>query len=415
MTVGARERGQRRWVAGGTTASGAPVVHREGVRPVVACRQPSGRRMAVRTAGAKAAGVHPRLSMAVDTGARRPLERSAPMALRARRAAVGAGEREARSIVIEGCVAPLRHTVTGSAIGSVLAAVLVILPVAADAARRRSSIVTAGMAGGAGDLLVRSHQGECRLVVVEGHVVPARRPVAGSAVAAQLACMFVIVPVAAHAIARRADILTARVTRRTCSRTVRPGQGEAGLRVVEGQVAPTGGPVTFTAANLKLAPVWVVRGMTVGALGGDAVPLAVDMTALTIGQQVTAGQHETRELMLEGRLLPRAWVMALATRQPKATLVDIILRVAVNAVSRGLLQGHHGRRTGVAAPAIQSRVFPHQGKGRRLMVEVSAVAVDAVMTRHAPVAEDRFVVRQVGGVQEQMAFAAAGGIEGPQT
>ena len=240
--------------------------------------------MAVRTAGAKAAGVHPRLSMAVDAGARRPLERSAPMALRARRAAVGTGEWEARSIVIEGCVAPLRHTVTGGAVGSVLAAVLVILPMAADAARRRSSIVTTGMAGGAGDLLVRSHQGERRLVVVKRHVVPARRPVAGGTVAAQLACMLVIVPVAAHAIAWRADVFAARVTRRTCSRAVRPGQGEAGLRVVEGQLAPTGGQVTFAAANLELAVVRVVLGMTVGAFCGDPVPLAVDMTAQAIGQ-----------------------------------------------------------------------------------------------------------------------------------
>ena len=162
---------------------------------------------------------------------------------------------------------PRRGLVAGGAVLAEGSLVAVVAGVASDARRRRPDVPAVRMAGRTGGLGVPARQGEPRLGVVEGDVLPAGGRVAGGAVARELSAVRVVRVVAAaagEADPRPVPVDVAGLAERT---DVPPDEWEARPVVVDGGVRPGRGGVALLARGAQAALVDVVGGMAGDALG----------------------------------------------------------------------------------------------------------------------------------------------------
>jgi len=125
---------------------------------------------------------------------------------------VGAGKGERGAAVVEGRALPGGGAVAGSAVAAELALVDVVLLMAGDALGGGALVLAVSMAPGAGGGLVGAGEGERGAAVVEGRALPGGGVVAGSAVAAVLASVYVVFLMAGDALHRRSSELTPAVT-----------------------------------------------------------------------------------------------------------------------------------------------------------------------------------------------------------
>src|SRR4029453_14321615 len=193
-----------------------------------------------------------------------------------------------RLVVVEADGRPLGRRVAGLALAAIAPGMLVLQAVAGVTGAGQTLVAFAGVALGAGDLLVGGHQREPRLAMVEGfHAPPGLFAATAFALLAQPAFVGVDRPVAVEAAPGRLAVFRVlyMATVAACA-FVRPCQGEIGKSVVEGfaielndvEVAPLVFGVTGLALALQrfgVAAVVVALGLAIGRdrfVAGQAEP-----------------------------------------------------------------------------------------------------------------------------------------------
>ena len=207
--------------------------------------------------------------------------------------------------------------------------------------RQRLLTEAARMAAPAGKRLVRARQPEARLFqMIEAHVLPPSRAVAGSAVASMATTMDVLDAVTALAASLERPRLRTRsrrgVAARTARRHVTPCQREARLGMVEGRLLPAGGRVTTTAICPESPAMCVVDSMTVTTAVANFLIALGEMTRTTRRRDVPAFQRKSRLGVIEAGLLPASLGVTGRAVFTHLTRVDVLFAMARDAIGRRL-------------------------------------------------------------------------------
>lgn len=271
------------------------------------------------------------------------------MAGSARDRGVRAGERKRRVVVVERRVQPsccrmaqraILREIRGHVVwyaGDVGRAV-VILRVAAVAARRQRSGIVVRVAGGACDARVRARQRKRRGIVIEGRVEPRRRRMALRAIlresrghvvrhAGDIRRAGVILHVAAVAVRRQRACVVVCVTRGARDARMRAGQRKRRLAVIERRRDPRRG-VVADLALLRHSGLHVIRrcrGVVVLHVAGVAIRRSIGELPVHVAEiagygRVRAGQRKSRLAMIERGGSPRGRVVAGLALMRKASL-----------------------------------------------------------------------------------------------
>ncbi len=260
--------------------------------------------------------------MARSAGRRFPVVDPVGMTGRAGRGEVRPGQREAGGRVVERPAVPRGRRVTGGAggrepgrlVGRIGAAVVVGL-VTRDAGGRLPVVDAVGMTGRAGRGQVRPGQREAGGGVVEAAAGPRGGRVTGRAGRGESRRQMgrtrgpVIVGLMARSAGRRFPVVDpVGMTGRAGRGEVRPGQREAGGRVVERPAVPRGRRVTGGAGGRepgrlvgRIGAAVVVGLVTRDAGGRLPVVDAVGMTGRAGRGQVRPGQRERGGVVIERR------------------------------------------------------------------------------------------------------------------
>ena len=179
-----------------------------------------------------------RLTVAVEASPRRTHVLPALVALQTGGGAVGAGEREARELVIEGHLRPAIGGVAGAAVLPELAAVPVVPPVAGHTLCRRFDELAIDVTGVACGVEVGTGEREDGLGVIKGELEPCRRLVACAAVLNELTAVHIGFAVAGPAQARQPHPLAVDVTGLAVRLQVAADKSVAGQLMVEKRIGP---------------------------------------------------------------------------------------------------------------------------------------------------------------------------------
>ena len=164
-----------------------------------------------------------------------------------------------RRVVVEADGCPFGRRMAGLAPAAIAPRMLVLQAVTGGAGGGQTLVALAGVALGAGDLLMGGHQREPRLAMVEGfHAPPGLLAVTGFARLAQLAFAGVDRPVAVEAAPGRLAVFRVLYMAAVAACAfVRPCQGEIGKSVVEGFAIELndveGARLVFAVTGLALA------------------------------------------------------------------------------------------------------------------------------------------------------------------
>ena len=253
-------------------------------------------------------------------------------------------QHEAGLVVVEaagGCL-PVLLGVAALALLAERALVAVILAVAADAVLRRLLEERALVAGLALRIGMAAEQREGGLAVVELRtLLPVALGVAARALAAERALVLVVLAVAGVTLACGfLPVERPGVAIRARQQAVLAAQGVAGLGVVVEEAAlPRLGAVAALAALAELALVPALLVHTLVAADAGARRLAVLRVFVAAGAGrvgVLAGEREAGLVVVELRLFPGVFGVALVALGAEAALVGVVLAVAGQAVLRRL-------------------------------------------------------------------------------
>lgn len=170
--------------------------------------------------------------------------------------------------MVECRATPAIGVMTGSAIRSKTATVVVIRSVTGITIGRRSLIDSVGVASAAGQVGMPPCQREAGVVMVEGRATPAISRVTGTAVPAKLAVVRIPIGMTSVTVLRRTLVNAVSVTRCAGYIVMSSCQWESSVVMVEGDPAPTIGVVTCAAILAKLAVVLVIILVTGIAVRG---------------------------------------------------------------------------------------------------------------------------------------------------
>lgn len=118
------------------------------------------------------------------------------------------------------------------------------------------------MTGFTGYRGVRSRQGEARIGMVEGGILPFARVMTGGTSRAELSVMGIVFGMTGKTCGRRPFEHSIHVTGCALHFCMAAFQGEAGRGVIEMDILPSGGNVTFSAVRAELPAVRIFRGVT---------------------------------------------------------------------------------------------------------------------------------------------------------
>lgn len=234
-------------------------------------------------------------------------------------------------IVVEVPDLPVPRVVARLALRSEPALMDVVPLVAGDALALRVTESLGGMALLACDRSVFADQGKARLVVVEIRFLPTLRHMAFLAFAAFLAVVYVILFVAAVAIARRRLVVLILVTVRAFRRLVFADERETGLVMIEATLLPAALGMAISAGLAQIAFMCVVFLMTAKTGGRRLLEALALVASLALDLAMLGTQREARLAVIEPRQFPGVLAMAIAARIPQGALVDVVLAVATDA------------------------------------------------------------------------------------
>lgn len=315
-----------------------------------------------------------------------------------------AEQREARQVMLEfHLLAPAAFVVAGLAIAPFLAVMDIVGLVAGntgglDLLRTHRS----GVAGLTGRLDVQAAQRVIGVaVVIEGGLRPFAAAVATFAVRAVAALMHVVARMTVIAGRRQFFCLwIALVAGRTSGSFVRADQAEMRIAVViEPGLLPFLRAVATRALGAELAVVHVIAGMTRDTIGGGGLVTLIWMTAVAGHVAVLAAQRITGLAMVEARLAPADFAVAVGADLAELALVRVIFLMTVPTLLRRLAKRHARLVAGVAfhlqVRAVQrvvglvvSEGFPvkfHDIHATPFMIGVAGLAFAPVDTRRASV------------------------------
>ncbi len=164
------------------------------------------------------------------------------------------------------------------------------------------------------------------------------------------------------------------------------GEREGAAVVVELGVVPVAGVVAFLALEREPCRsvvgvgAVVVVAVTGGAVGGCAL-VAVGVAALTVENEVRAGQSEGGEVVIELGPLPAVGAVAELTLERKSgrRVVGVASVVVVTAMAGRAVGGRVGEAVRMAVVAFEREVGAGESEGSSIVVESGGVpAVDAV-------------------------------------
>ena len=201
--------------------------------------------------------------------------------------------------MIEGHVLPGRGLVTRSTLRSKLAAVCIVIGMAGIAVLRRALIDSVHMTGSALHICMSATQRECGVVVVERHVLPAARVMAGSTICAKLPIVLIIADMTGIAILRGTFQDSIRMASRAGHIGMAASQCEGCRIVIEDDVLPTARVVALRTDCAELTLVGVITYVAGKTILGCAPVDLVHMTGFTRHIRVRAGQLEDRKIMIE--------------------------------------------------------------------------------------------------------------------
>lgn len=217
---------------------------------------------------------------------------------------------------------------TSCAVRPELAIVFVLPGMAGITILRRSFENSIYMTGGTLNVCVRACQRKSRSVVIEIHIAPARRLVAGVTYSPKLTIMVVILGVAGKAVLRRPFEHPIDMTRRTSDGRMRTHQREGRDTMVKVHVAPTRRLMAGFAGCPILTVVAVILGMTGEAVLRRAPEDSIGMAGFTGLRSVRTDQRKTGAVMVEDNIAPAGGRMAGSAFFSERSVMHIVFGVA---------------------------------------------------------------------------------------
>ena len=242
-------------------------------------------------------------------------------------------------------------------------------------ARRFKAVHGFDVAGGAAHTLVRPDQGETRrLVVIENRPFPARRRMAGRAIAAIIPLVDVVLAMTGGALHRRAQPLVLRAMAGSAGdRAMLSDERKARPPMIEQGAFPAQLGVAAGAVGTVAALVDIVGQVARDALSRRSGEAIADMAIGASGHLMRADQLKAGrgviELMDD---LPATFAVAAGAILAEAGLMDVVFDMAGNAGSRRGTKLHFGL---VAIRAGQSAMLAVDRKVGLAMVEARAFEV----------------------------------------
>lgn len=154
-----------------------------------------------------------------------------------------------------------------------------------------------------------------------------------------------------------------------------PSEREDGLGVIVGELRPFRWQVAGTAILDELASMDIGFNMTLSAEPWDPRPLSIDMTRLAVHVQVGADQIVPRKRMLKNRFFPGIRRVTIAALGRDRRRMDVVIDMASSTLTWSSLQHVEVLRPGMAAAALEKRMFPLESKGRSAMVKRGAIRI----------------------------------------
>lgn len=257
-----------------------------------------------------------------------------------------------------------------------------------------------------------SRQYKAHAVVIEGGWTPGGGRVTVGALQAQRSCMGVVCRMARGAVCGRAFEDASNMAGGAFRGDVFAVQLKGELRMIHIAFPAIGG-MAGDAVRSESAVVLVMRGMAGVTVGGRALIDAILVTAAARDGDVTAGQFEGGDIVIELRGLgPAFGCVTRATFRSETGLVEIVLLVTGIAILRRGHQVVEIARANVTTRAGGLCVQADERKGSFGVVEFMAVRIETVVTGQAvrPKGEDMFL--REDRVHLQMAVGANILVEG---
>ena len=331
------------------------------------------------------------------------------VALQTARIGMRAREREARAVVVECAGLPRGFTVTGRTVQREASRYMVgirravVVREVTGVTVRGSTRIPVAMALQAVSVHVRTLQREARIVVIERTRLPSRLGMTGRAVRREAR---------SHVIRIRGPVVIGHMTSiavrwRACIPVgmaldavhvgVRALERKARAVMVEG----AGLPRCFIMA---LSTIHREAGRHVVRIGGAVVVrqvariargrcarVAVRVALQAVHVRVRSRQREARRVVIEGRRLPGALVVArrAVRAEPGTGMVRIGRRVVIRQVARVAVRRRARVPVAVALQAVHVRVRSLQGEARVVVIERGVVPRTLIMAQRAVRGEAR--------------------------
>jgi hypothetical protein len=181
---------------------------------------------------------------------------------------------------------------------------------------------------------MRTCQWEGRIIVIESNLLPAARGMAGGTDRSKLPLVYISGGMTREAILWRALIHIVHMAGLAGNVAVQTGQWERRVVVIEYHLTPFGGLVTGAAIRAKLPTMHITRRMTGKTVFRRALIHAVYMAGFAYHCGVGTGQGKGSFAMIKGNVFPAPGGMTGGAFGAKLTLMDILRRMAGEAVLR---------------------------------------------------------------------------------
>ena len=249
--------------------------------------------------------------------------------------------------------------------------VYIVLEVASGALSRRSIVERLTLvARQAARFDVSARQCETGLAVIKSRGLPVPVVMAFCALSTQRLLVHIALRVASDAIDRRVLEPLVAMAIRALHRNVFPGQGKAGLRMVELRRLPGTVVVTPRAIGTKLAPVDIITAMASDALFRRILEGRCLVTRRAFCPGMPAPERKPALVVIELRLFPVRFDMASLAVGAESALVHVVLAMTCGAVARRLPVLLSGR---VASAALQRRMLAQQQEVSLSMIKPTFV------------------------------------------
>lgn len=262
----------------------------------------------------------------------RPFEHTIGMTILARYARMRACERETRLAVIEGGVLPTVGVMTSGTDRAELSVMSVVGGVTSHALSRCTFVLAVHMAGGTRHTAVRAGKREARAAVVEIHVLPGGRVMAGGTIRAELTVMLVIRRVTGKTVGRRPLESSVGMAGGAGGSLVSANQLETRLAVIEMHILPVEGIMALGAVHAHLP---LVNIHMTGHTGSRRIfESQIGMAFGTGNIHMPAHQRKCRLRMVKRDILPGGRLVAGGAVRPQRPFMGVILSMTGETIRR---------------------------------------------------------------------------------